>query len=214
MLKNIKGAIFDLDGTLVDSMWVWKKIDIDYLTSRGHEVPENLDDEIAHLSFLQTAMYFKNKFNISDTAEKIMDDWHSMAFDHYSSAVKLKNGAKEFLEKLKSNNIKIALATSNSRELLETCLKNNNIYHYFDSITTTDEVDRGKNFPDVYLLAAKRIDVCPQNCLVFEDILPAVHGAKSANMTVVAMEDEASLNNKEAILELSDKYITSYEELI
>lgn len=214
MFENIKGAIFDLDGTLVDSMWVWSQIDIDYLKSKGYEMPENLNSEICHLSFIQTANYFKERFNLSDSIETISNDWHNMAFKHYSENVKLKNGVKQFLDKLKEKNIKIALATSNSIPLLEACLKNNGIYDYFDSITTTDEVSNGKNCPDVYLLAANKLNVKPAECVVFEDILPAIKGAKAANMTVIAVHDEHSSKDLDKIIETSDKYINSYLELI
>ena len=214
MLENIKGAIFDLDGTLVDSMWVWSKIDIDYLESKGHALPENLNAEICHLSFTQTANYFKERFSLSDSIDTILKDWNNMAYNHYSENVKLKDGVKEFLDKLKENNIKIALATSNSVPLLEACLKNNGIYDYFDSITTTDEVSNGKNCPDVYLLAAKKLNVNPKNCIVFEDILPAIKGAKAADMTVIAVSDKHSLNDLDEIINHSDKYINSYFELI
>ena len=118
------------------------------------------------------------------------------------------------LNKLKQNNIKIALATSNSFPLLEACLKNYGIYDYFDSITTTDEVSNGKNCPDVYLLAAKKLNVNPKNCIVFEDILPAIKGAKAADMTVIAVSDKHSLNDLDEIINHSDKYINSYFELI
>ncbi|MBO1686973.1 MULTISPECIES: HAD family hydrolase [Clostridium] len=214
MLENIKGAIFDLDGTLVDSMWVWSKIDIDYLESKGHALPENLNSEICHLSFTQTANYFKERFSLSDSIDTILKDWNNMAYNHYSENVKLKDGVNEFLDKLKQNNIKIALATSNSVPLLEACLKNNGIYDYFDSITTTDEVSNGKNCPDVYLLAAKKLNVNPKNCIVFEDILPAIKGAKAADMTVIAVSDKHSLNDLDEIINHSDKYINSYFELI
>ena len=214
MLENIKGAIFDLDGTLVDSMWVWSKIDIDYLKSKGHALPENLNSEICHLSFTQTANYFKERFSLSDSIDTILKDWNNMAYNHYSENVKLKDGVKEFLDKLKENNIKIALATSNSVPLLEACLKNNGIYDYFDSITTTDEVSNGKNCPDVYLLAAKKLNVNPKNCIVFEDILHAIKGAKAADMTVIAVSDKHSLNDLDEIINHSDKYINSYFELI
>ena len=214
MLENIKGAIFDLDGTLVDSMWVWSKIDIDYLKSKGHALPENLNSEICHLSFTQTANYFKERFSLSDSIDTILKDWNNMAYNHYSENVKLKDGVKEFLDKLKQNNIKIALATSNSVPLLEACLKNNGIYDYFNSITTTDEVSNGKNCPDVYLLAAKKLNVNPKNCIVFEDILPAIKGAKAADMTVIAVSDKHSLNDLDEIINHSDKYINSYFELI
>ena len=214
MLTDIKCVIFDLDGTLVDSMWVWSKIDIDYLKINGYSMPNNLRNEISHLSFSQTAIYFKKTFNIDDPIEKICADWHNMAFDHYSNNVNLKLGVKDFLKKLKSLEIKIALATSNSIALLEVCLKNNGIYEYFDSITTTDEVSRGKDFPDVYLLAASKLGIEPSNCLVFEDILPAVRGAKGANMRVIAIEDSECVDSKEDLINYADKYICSFLELL
>ena len=214
MLNDIKGAIFDLDGTLVDSMWVWTQIDIDYLKMKGYSMPENLRSEIVHLSFSQTAIYFKEKFNLNDSIEEISEDWHNMAFNHYSNNVKLKLGVRDFLNNLKSFKIKIALATSNSIPLLEACLKNNGIYDYFDSITTTDEVSNGKDSPDVYLLAANKLGISPKDCLVFEDILPAIQGAKAANMKVIAVKDDECLDSKEDLLKYADKYIHSFEELL
>ena len=214
MLNDIKAAIFDLDGTLVDSMWVWAQLDIDYLNEKGYSMPENLRSDIVHLSFSQTAIYFKEKFNLDDSIEKISKDWHDMAFNHYSNNVKLKLGVKDFLNSLKSLKIKIALATSNSIPLLEACLKNNGIYDYFDSITTTDEVSNGKDCPDVYLLAADKLGINPKDCLVFEDILPAIQGAKAANMKVIAVKDDECLDSKEDLLKYADKYIHSFEELL
>ena len=214
MLSNIKGAIFDLDGTLVDSMSVWGQIDIDYLTKRNLDIPCNLHNEIAHMSFTKVAEYFKDRFKIEDSIEDILTEWHQMAFDYYSNRIQLKPGAKEFLLKLKSQNIKIGLATSNSKPLLEACLKNNDIYDYFDSITITDEVNNGKDHPDVYLLAAKRLNINPKECIVFEDLLPAIKGAKSAEMKTVAVHDESCSTSKEEFLKYADKYIDSFLELL
>ena len=90
MFTNIKGAIFDLDGTLVDSMWIWEQIDIDYLNEKGYEMPHNLKDEINHLSFQETAVYFKNRFHLADSLDEIMDTWYNMAYKHYLEDVYLK----------------------------------------------------------------------------------------------------------------------------
>ncbi|GAA0078951.1 HAD family phosphatase [Clostridium sp. CTA-5] len=214
MLNNIKAAIFDLDGTLVDSMWVWEQIDKDYLKENGYQLPKDLKNEITHLSFYQTAVYFKNRFNIKDSTEDIMNTWHDMAFKYYANHVKLKEGARDFLDKLKKSGIKIALATSNSIPLLKACLENNEVFDYFDSITTTDETSVGKDKPDVYLLAAKKLNIRPDNCIVFEDILPAIHGAKAAGMKVIAVEDSLSIHSKEELSTHADKYIKSFLELI
>ena len=214
MLTNIKAAIFDLDGTLIDSMWVWNKIDENYFKCRNITIPKDLKSQIEHLSFDETAAYFKNNFGILDTIDEIKKEWNDFAYNQYLNHVKLKPGVVEFLTLLKTMNIKIGLATSNSRSLLEVVLKSNGIYHYFDSITLTDEVSRGKNFPDVYLLAADKLGVKPEQCVVFEDILPAVKGAKAAGMKMVAVYDSSSNDQKEDIITNSDMYILEYNELI
>jgi HAD superfamily hydrolase (TIGR01509 family) len=213
MLDNTKAVIFDLDGTLIDSMWVWEKIDIDYLTKRGLSLPEDLRDDIAHLSFEDTAKYFKARFELPDTIEQIQAEWSDMALYEYTHNIELKPGADEFLRKLRNKGIKIALATSNSKHLLEISLKKNNIFHYFDVISTTDEVSRAKDYPDIYLLSAQRLGIEPEYCIVFEDILPAVMSAKSAGMKVIGVYDNAARHQKEEITEIADKFIFEYDEL-
>ena len=213
MLTNIKAAIFDMDGTLIDSMWVWDSIDSVYLEKRGFSVPLNLRSDIIHLSFEETALYFKNKFNLTDSIEEIQDEWNSLAYIEYANNVKLKPYAKEYLVSLKNQGIKLSIATSNCMMLLETVLKKYNIYELFDCITTTDEVARGKDFPDVYLLSAKKLQVRPEQCIVFEDILPAVLGAKSAGMKVVGVHDSYSEYQMDDIIEKADVYIHGYNEL-
>lgn len=214
MFNNIKGVIFDLDGTLIDSMWVWDQIDIEYLSEKNLEVPKNLNDEIGHLSFNQVAVYFKERFKLKDSLDEIKQRWSDMAYYHYSTDIKLKEGVVEFLKFLKESNIKIGLATSNSHDLLEVVLKNNNIYDYFDAITITDEVSVGKHEPDVYLLAAKKLNVSPSECLVFEDIVQAIKGAKKAEMKVIGVADSRNLDDRDEIISLTDKFITNFNEMI
>lgn len=213
MLTNIKAAIFDMDGTLIDSMWIWRKIDIDFLKERGIDFPEDLRENIEHLSFVEVAKYFKDRFQLNESIEEIMTIWNNMALKEYRDNVPLKPGVKEYLSFLKRSGIKIALATSNSHLLLETALKRNNVYDYFDVITTTNEVSRGKDFPDVYLLAAQKLGVSPSECIVFEDILPAVMGAKAAGMKVVGVHDDYSNDFIEDIKTAADYYILKYSEI-
>jgi HAD superfamily hydrolase (TIGR01509 family) len=214
MLKDIKAAIFDLDGTLIDSMWVWEQIDINYLSSKGIPIPKNLKDEIGHLSFEQTAIYFKSKFMLKDSIETILTTWNNMAYNLYSNEVHLKPGVLPFLDYLKDLGIKISLATSNNNLLLEAALKSTGIYDYFHSITTTDETQSNKSNPDVYLLAAHKLGIAPEDCIVFEDILEAVRGAKLANMKVVAVYDKSSEYQKDKLISEADKYIHNFTELL
>ncbi|MCI5727364.1 MAG: HAD family phosphatase [Clostridium sp.] len=214
MFTDMKAAIFDLDGTLIDSMWVWEQIDKDYLESIGHPVPPNLKDDITHLSLSQTAVYFKKRFNIKDSIDSIISTWSNMAYYQYANNIHLKKGAFEFLSHLKASNIKIGLATSNSIDLLTAVLKNNEIYDFFDTITVSDEVKVGKDNPDIYLLSAKKLGVSPSECIVFEDIPAAVSGAKKANMKVVAILDEYEKENHPLLKEMADRYIYDYFELL
>lgn len=213
-MNNIKAVIFDLDGTLIDSMGIWTQIDEEYLKKFGYEVPKNLQEEITHLTLTETAIYFKKMFNIENEIVDIIDTWHNMALNHYSKTIKLKDGVVPYLNHLKNKGIKIALATSNSIPLLEATLKNHKIYHYFDAITTTEEVNKAKNYPDIYLLSAKKLGVNPEDCLVFEDIVQAVKGAKLAGMTVYSVYDKSSESQKKDLIKLSDRYIQSFNELL
>ena len=120
---NIKAVIFDLDGTMVDSMWMWRAIDIEYLGRFRIPLPEGLQSEIEGMSFNDTAVYFKQRFGIQDSIEKMMEDWNQMAWDKYTYEVPLKPGITEFLKKCRAKDIKLGIATSNSRELAENILK-------------------------------------------------------------------------------------------
>lgn len=214
MLKNIDAVIFDLDGTLVDSMWMWKSIDIEYLQRFGIELPDDLQRMIEGMSFSETAIYFKQRFDLTDSLEKIKSDWNQMAWEKYRDEVPLKEGVQEFLEYLKNENIPTGIATSNSRELVELIVDRHGIKDYFTSIRTSCEVAKGKPSPDIYLLVAKDLDVDPTKCLVFEDVLQGVMAGKSANMKVCAVYDEFSICEQEEKIELADYFVHSIKEVL
>lgn len=214
MIKNIKACIFDLDGTLVDSMWMWPDIDREYLNRFGIEYDYNLKNEIDGISFHETAVYFKNKFGISDSVEKICKDWEDMAYDKYKYEVKEKPGCKKFLEHIRSKGIKMGIATSNNRSMVDVVLESLNMKDFFEVITTSDEVKRGKPAPDVYLTTANLLNVEPKNCLVFEDVVAGIMAGKSAGMKVCAIEDDFTKEVRQKKKELSDYYIVDYSELL
>lgn len=209
-----KAVIFDLDGSLVDSMWLWKRIDIEYLGRFNIPLPEGLQKQIEGMSFQETAEYFKAHFPIPDSIEKMKDDWNQMALRHYQEDVPLKDGAKEFLLALKKRGIKTGIATSNSPKLLDTVLTALNVKELFDSVHTACEVAHGKPFPDIYLHVAKKLGVEPKDCLVFEDILPGVLAGKAAGMTVCGVADAYSEDVRYLVREQADDFIYSYRELL
>ncbi len=210
LLENKDAVIFDLDGSLVDSMWIWKDIDIEYLARFHIALPEDLQEAIQGMSFSETAEYFKNRFQIPDSIEKMKADWNQMAWDKYTKEVPLKKGVAEFLKECKKRNIKLGIATSNSRELVDNIVAVHGLSNYFSCIMTGCEVAKGKPFPDIYLAVAGQLDVEPARCLVFEDIIPGIMAGKNAGMEVCAVEDEYSAQDKERKCELADYYIEDF----
>ncbi len=213
-LDGVNAAIFDLDGTLVDSMWIWRQIDIEYLARFGMKLPETLQSEIEGMSFKETAVYFKNRFQISDSIEQIMKNWNEMAWEKYANEVQLKPGVKEFLKLCKSRGIKLGIATSNSRELAENVLKVQGVYPLFDCIMTGSDVQKGKPAPDIYLAAAEKLAVNPAACLVFEDIKFGIMAGQNAGMRVCAVEDAYSVKQRVEKRALAEFYINDYMEIV
>ena len=206
--------MFDLDGTLVDSMWIWKSIDIEYLGRYEIELPEDLQYCIEGMSFSETAVYFKERFSIPDSLEEMKADWNRMAWEKYTREVPLKSGIREFLALHRDRGVKMAVATSNSRELAEAVLATHGLTGFFDAIVTGCEVAHGKPWPDIYLEAAARLGVNAGECLVFEDVVAGIQAGKSAGMQVAAVEDEYSLYQSREKRAMADYYIDDYNLLL
>lgn len=214
MFEGIKAVFFDMDGTIIDSMWMWKQIDVEFLGSRKIELPANLQQEIEGMSFSETAVFFKNKFRLEESIEEIKAIWNNMAMEKYRNEVPLKKGVREFLEKLKINGYKLGIATSNSIELAMCSLKSRGIVNYFDSIVTGCDVGAGKPAPDIYLKNASNCNVNPEECLVFEDILQGIESGHNAGMKVCAVFDEYSVYVDEEKHKMADYYINDFTEII
>lgn len=212
--ENIKAVLFDLDGTLVDSMWMWPQIDKDFLNDRGFEVPDGLSDDVDGLSMAEDAVYFKTRFHLPDTEDELIDIWNNMALHHYEEDVHLQPGAKEFLDYLKKRDIKAGLVTSNSRVLCMAALRSNGLQSYFGTVVTSEDVAHGKPDPEGYLTAASRLGVKPHDCMVFEDLTAGLIAARYAGMTVAAFDDDYSSAYIEQKIELSDFMINDYREMM
>lgn len=211
---KIKGAIFDLDGTLLDSTWVWKQVDVEFLGRYGHDVPEDYSDAIKAMGFEQVANYTIGRFGLPLTPGEVMAEWNAMAIQAYSEKVKIRQGTRELLLWLKDQGIPAGVATSNTSMLFEPCLRHNGIYELFHSFTEGSEVDRGKEFPDIYIKAAEKIGCEPSSCVVFEDIIPALKGASDGGFITTGVKEKAWGYEDEEFGKYCDHIITEITDAI
>ena len=213
-MKDFECAIFDLDGTILDSTDLWNKIDRDFFAERNLVLPDDYAKTISPMGFHGAAVYTVERFGLKESVDEVLRVWHSMAVERFTHEVNLKPFAKEYIEYLKERNVTLCIATASNRELFEPALKRNGVLGCFDSITTISEVKRGKGFPDIYLKAAQNAKKEVDKCVVFEDILEGIKGAKLGGFYTVCVYDKQSAKDEEKIRAVSDRYITDYSELM
>lgn len=214
MLKDIEAIIFDMDGTLIDSMWIWTDLDEQYLKKYHLTRPDNFHEGMEGMSFSETARYFLKVFpSLPLSAEEVMEEWTEMAHEYYTTRTELKKGALAFMQQMKVQGLKLGIATSNGRTLVDDTLEALQISDLFDSVKCACEAGAGKPAPDVYLLAAKDLGVSPERCLVFEDVCMGILAGKNAGMRVCAVEDDFSKPQREKKRELADYYIQDFDDI-
>ncbi len=212
-MKNFKCAIFDLDGTVLDSTDVWRQIDIEFFGKRNMPMPVGYDKIIAPMGFEKAAVYTVEKYGFTESPEQIVEEWHEMSRNKFSFQVGLKSGVKEYLISLKKKGVTLCIATASQENMFIPALKNNDIFHLFDYVTTLKEVQRGKGFPDVYLKAAEKAGFDVQECVVFEDLYQGLQGAKDGGFFTVGVYDKGSKDDTEKIKKICNKFIYDYKEL-
>ena len=212
MLSGIKACIFDMDGTLVDSLGMWSDIDRRFFARYGMDTPADYEKKINHMSFLEMAQFTKEEYQIPDSVETIMELWTEWSKEEYESEIQAKSGAQELLQFLKEQGIPLSLATTNRKELYEPCLRRNHLYSYFDHIMNVNEINSAKSEPKIYQLLAAKMNVKSEETLVFEDILIAVNTAHQAGFKVAAVYDKRNERDQQKIKTLSDFYFKSFLE--
>ncbi|MDO4287965.1 MAG: HAD family phosphatase [Eubacterium sp.] len=206
--NQYQAAIFDFDGTLVDSMGLWHQIDIQYLGKRNITCPPDLSRHIAGMSFSETAQYVKNRFQLPEDIDAIQREWIAMSHHIYLSDIAFKPGALEFIKKLKAAGMPLAIATSNNRMTTEAYLDQHQLLQDFGALCFTGEVGVGKPDPAVFLAAARALGVSPEACIVFEDTFEGLTGAKNAAMTAVAVAD--SFQDAQRVKSIADFYTEDF----
>lgn len=210
-IKDFKGHIFDLDGTLTRSNHVWSKIDEEFLGKRGIKVPEDYFKQVSALNFEQAAVYTNDRFSLGENIQDIMKEWFDMAVYEYTNVIELCGNAGEYVRKLKEQGRKIALATASTEELYKPVLKRNGILECFDCFVSTEQVKRGKGFPDVYELAAEKLGLEAKACVVYEDIVEGIKGAKAGGFFAVACLNDHYSHDWDEMRESADDVVENGE---
>ena len=209
----IKGAIFDLDGTLLDSMFIWDTIGEEYLRSLGKEPHEDLKETFMTLTLEEAAEYYREHYGVSLSVKEIVDGVNAMVEQTYRTKVTLKPGIAEYLAWLKENGVRMCVATVTDRYLVEETLERLGVRHYFSEIFTCAEVGFGKDKPVIYQKALEHLETEKRDTYVFEDMLFALNTAKTDGFPTVGVYDRHEEHQNE-LKELADYYIFDFTDPI
>ena len=212
---NADAVLFDFDGTLADSMWVWEHVDAAFLAEHGLPFDESYAEMIAVLGFESGADYTIEKYGLDVSREEVIEEWKAIAQEEYATKVGLKPHAREYLQYLHGAGVPLAIATSLQRALLVPALKNNGVFDLFGAIAICDEVtDTGKSTPAVYHAAASGLGARLERCIVFEDVVTAARSAKLGGAYVVGVYDEHKQQATDELKSIVDEFIDGYEQLL
>ncbi len=208
---NIRGAIFDVDGTLLDSMSIWDTIGERYLRSIGFEPRENLNEVFKNMSLHQAACYYQSEYGVKLSVEGIISGVNAMLERYYGCEVSLKPGAAELLARLQESGIKLCIVTATDRYLVEAALRRLGVLSCFGKIFTCGEMGYGKDEPHIFEAALAWLETKREETVVFDDALYAIHTAKGAGFPVAAVYDSHEPNQGE-IHALADCYLESLDQ--
>ena len=203
-------AIFDFDGTLFDSMFLWDHVGEIYLHSLGKEPKPSMREDVRALSLYQSACYFRKEYDLSISVEEIMAGINKTIEHFYIHEVLPKPGVVGFLEQMKKAEIRMCIATASDRYLIEAALKRCGMEHYFEAIFTCSEVGHGKGEPVIFQKAMAYFGAERGNTVIFEDAIHAIQTAKADGFAVAAVFDNSEKHQSE-IRDLSDCYIADFE---
>lgn len=212
-IKNIKGVIFDLDGTILDSMHIWSDIGLLFLKNKGVEAPEGIEDEFVKMSMVQAAEYYIKNIDPTSTVMDIVNEVNALVQDFYFNEVIKKVGVEDFLRFLKDKNVKMCIATATDKHLVDKALERNGIRKYFSEIFTCSSVGAGKDTPVIYDAALEHLGTPKENTFVFEDALYAIETANKAGYNIVGINDVSEKANPDDVKKLCNYYINDYSEI-
>ena len=205
-------AIFDMDGTLIDSMIFWKNLASEYLTTKGvTQIPEDILEQIKPMTMSESAALFQRVFGLTGDPESEMN---AMMDEHYREDIPLKPGVREYLQTLRNRDVRMCVASATAEHLMEACLTRLEVRDYFEFLLSCETVGAGKRSPLVYQESARRLNAAPAEIAVYEDALYAVQTAKNAGYYVVGVYDDSAAKNWQTIEGIADKVILNWEEIV
>lgn len=211
---RLQSAIFDMDGTLLDSMPIWKGLGASMLRQLGIEPAPELEEKLKTLSLRDGVAYCKDYYQLPQTVDQLVGMVFDKIHDFYCEKVQPKPGVEKFLSLLKMEGVWMYVATATDRPLAEAALRHAGIDGYFRGLITSQEVGVGKGeSAEIYERAMRRLQSNKKDTVVFEDAYHAIQTAKAAGFRVAAVYDEAEEENQPAIRQLADYYIRSFEEM-
>ena len=202
--------IFDMDGTLLDSMEFWQNLGRQYLESKGKSPDDDLEDVIESMTLQESASYFKKKYDLDEDTEEIIKEVLDFIEDKYLNEIPLKKGVKKFLEKVYSQGYKMCILTTSEKSQAIGALKRTGVLDLFDEVYTDRDFNLSKKDPQIYIKTCEKMGESPSDTVVFEDALYAVESAKKTKCTVVGVYDEYSKGDWDKIISIVDKIIESF----
>ena len=209
--KEVDAVIFDMDGTLLNTLWAWKNSTSNFLRSRGIEPPENIDAEMAALSLLEGAREIKKRYGFKESPEELLEEVLATVRKFYEEDAMPKPGVPGVLQALKKQGIKICVATASAREFAEAAFKRTGLMEYIDFIITCDEVGVGKQNPLVYETALKKLGTDRKRTLVVEDALHALQTAKKAGFQTAGVYEVNFAADQSALQSDATYYVPSFQ---
>lgn len=209
----IRGAIFDMDGTLTESMHLWIEIGRRYLEGLGYKVSPEQNHEMTRMLLEPMALYMQDEFGLAKSQEQIIAEINKIVEPGYFEDVAVKPTVVESLEAMQERGIRMCVATATDRHLTEACLKRNGIDRFFSAIFTCGEEHCNKRTSQIYDKARAHLGTSPEETYIFEDTYVSILGAKQSGCRVVALEDRWSVKKRDLIKEMADVYVARMGDL-